>query len=149
MDACAGQAIVQFATELPTETDYAIKFFASQEAFADEAALYRDDGNNPLAGMLPVVRDIIDNLDGRFTDSVGDPLPPCIVMEKGESLNFWSRRNKGGLDHMTALQVCFAMLSCCALWLCASCGGDPPAVVWAQHASQPRFFFLSCVIQRN
>ena len=26
-------------------------------------------------------------------------------MEKGEALNIWSRRNKGGLDHMTALQV--------------------------------------------
>lgn len=102
---CAGQAIVQFAADVSTEAEYAIKFFATREAFADEAALYRDDVDNALGSMLPVVRDIVDNHDGRYTDAVGEPLPPCIVMEKGEALNIWSRRNKWGLDHMTALQV--------------------------------------------
>jgi hypothetical protein len=118
----AGQAIVQFATEVSTDAEFAIKFFATRQSFSDEAALYRDDSDNPLCSMLPAVRDIIDNLDGRFTDSVGDPLPPCIVMEKGESLNIWSRRNKGGLDHTTALQVDYILPSlpvfCCVLLCC-------------------------------
>jgi hypothetical protein len=109
----AGQAIVQFATEMHTEAEYAIKFFATREAFMDEAALYRDDKHNPLQSMLPAVRDIIDNREGRFTDAQGEALPPCIVMEKGEALNIWSRRNKGGLDHMTALQV--RLLNCAVL----------------------------------
>jgi hypothetical protein len=38
----AGQAVVQFATDIRTERDYAIKFFATREAFIDEAALYSD-----------------------------------------------------------------------------------------------------------
>ena len=101
---CAGQAVVQFATDIRTEREYAIKFFATRDAFIDEAALY-SDSQNPLNKLLPRVREICDNVDGRVTDASGEALPPCIIMEKGEALNIWSRRNKGGLDHMTALQV--------------------------------------------
>lgn len=95
---------MQFATDIRTEREYAIKFFATRDAFIDEAALY-SDSQNPLNKLLPRVREICDNVDGRVTDAVGEALPPCIIMEKGEALNIWSRRNKGGLDHMTALQV--------------------------------------------
>ena len=100
----AGQAVVQFATDVRTEREYAIKFFATRDAFIDEAALY-SDSQNPLSKLLPRVREICDNVDGRITDAAGEALPPCIIMEKGEALNIWSRRNKGGIDHMTALQV--------------------------------------------
>jgi hypothetical protein len=101
---CAGQAVVQFAKDARTERKYAIKFFAMREAFADEAAVY-EDASSPLARLLPRVHAILGNEDGSHSDSAGEPLPPCIIMECGESLNLWSRRNRGGLDHMTALQV--------------------------------------------
>jgi hypothetical protein len=105
----AGQAVTQFATDIRTEREFAIKFFATREAFLDETALYTDS-QVPLTH----VREICDNFDGRFTDATGKALPPCIVMEKGEALSIYSRRNKGGLDRMTALQV--LMCSCFDLY---------------------------------
>lgn len=39
------------------------------------------------------VRSIVDNENGEVVDPDGHPLPPCIVMERGESLDLWSRRN--------------------------------------------------------
>ena len=31
--------------------------------------------------------------EDRFVDPIGHALPPCIVMERGESLDLWSERN--------------------------------------------------------
>ena len=39
------------------------------------------------------VRNVVDNEDGELVDPGGHPLPPCIVMERGESLDLWSDRN--------------------------------------------------------
>ena len=33
------------------------------------------------------------------------PLPPCIVMEKGESLDKWVQRNNRDMDQFTCMQV--------------------------------------------
>lgn len=44
---------------------------------------------------------------GQLTDAHGDPLPPCIVMEKGESLDVWAATSGDGLDMVTGLQVLF------------------------------------------
>ena len=35
---------------------------------------------------------VVGNLDGEFTDPSGHSLPPCIVMERGESLDIWTQR---------------------------------------------------------
>lgn len=35
---------------------------------------------------------VVANLDEEFTDPSGHPLPPSIVMERGESLDIWSQR---------------------------------------------------------
>ena len=40
--------------------------------------------------MQPI--DVVDNLDGEFADPSGNALPPCIVMERGESLDIWLQR---------------------------------------------------------
>lgn len=32
-------------------------------------------------------------------------MPPCICMEKGESLDIWMRRTQDGVDMITGLQV--------------------------------------------
>eukprot|EP00892_Ulva_mutabilis_P004372 jgi/Ulvmu1/2306/UM013_0154.1 len=84
-----GQSVVQFAVGIANGVEYAIKLFASQSAFLAEADLYR---NPTLRAMLPEIRLITDNADGAFRDTRGHPLPPCIVMERGESLDQWSRR---------------------------------------------------------
>jgi hypothetical protein len=38
------------------------------------------------------VRNVEDNLDRSLVDANGNPLPPCIVMERGESLDLWVGR---------------------------------------------------------
>jgi hypothetical protein len=40
------------------------------------------------------VRNIVPNDDEGFVDASGYPLPPCIVMERGESLDVWAARAK-------------------------------------------------------
>jgi hypothetical protein len=108
---CAGQAIVQFAQDRRTKIEYAAKFFVSAVAFADEAALYTDP-DNPLGEFLPQLRNLVDNASGEMLDARGRPFPPCIVMEKGESLDVWRKRSRDGLDMVTGLQVCPAVVCC-------------------------------------
>ena len=38
------------------------------------------------------IRSIEANADGAHVDANGHPLPPCIVMERGESLDIWAAR---------------------------------------------------------
>lgn len=62
-------------------------------------------------------------LDGVLVDSKGRPLPPCIVMERAESLHDWSDRAKP--DLFTAMSVraavyaatCASTLWCRIAWI--------------------------------
>jgi hypothetical protein len=38
------------------------------------------------------VRNVEGNLGGEVVDASGNPLPPCIVMERGEALDLWVAR---------------------------------------------------------
>ena len=40
------------------------------------------------------VRNVGGNADESIKDPMGHPLPPCIVMERGESLDIWAERAK-------------------------------------------------------
>jgi hypothetical protein len=51
------------------------------------------------------LRNVEDNLQKAVVDACGNPLPPCIVMERGEALNFWVARARP--DRAQALSVCF------------------------------------------
>eukprot|EP00892_Ulva_mutabilis_P002879 jgi/Ulvmu1/12592/UM092_0022.1 len=86
-----GQAIVQTVRHELSSTDYVLKAFATSAAFRAEAALYLDEGQ-PLGAFLPCMRAILDNTDRRARDPHGHIMPPCIVMEKGESLDLWRER---------------------------------------------------------
>ena len=101
-----GQAVVQFGTEKLNGLEYALKFFISQNAFENEAAQYTD-ALSPLRQFVPKVRlqGIVSNVDGAFVDGNGRAMPPCIVMEKGASLDVWVQRNKRVMDQFTAMQV--------------------------------------------
>ena len=74
-----------------SSTDYVLKAFATSAAFKAEVALYRD-GDQPLGAFLPNMREILDTGGRQFRDPHGHIMPPCIVMEKGESLDFWRER---------------------------------------------------------
>lgn len=80
---CAGQALIQFAKRSRQREEFAIKFFLSRADYDAEVALYSTDC---LGTFLPTIHARVDNLDGSLCDANGNPLPPCIVMEQGESL---------------------------------------------------------------
>ena len=102
----AGQGVVQFATEKGnSELEFAIKLFVHTEAFCKEAALYQDT-SSPFHKLLPSCRSIVANEDGLFVDGRGCPMPPCIVVERGESLDLWAQRSTQGIDPFTCMQVC-------------------------------------------
>ena len=100
----AGQALVQIAEDRSTRIEYAMKFFLSRPAFEHELSLYMD-GTRPLGAFLPEVHSIVDPMETQFVDAAGVPLPPCIVMEKGESLDKWAASCSDGLDMVTGLQA--------------------------------------------
>ena len=52
---------------------------------------------------MPAVRMIEANAEGRVRSRSGWPFPPCIVIERGESLDKWAERLKP--DFPTILQV--------------------------------------------
>eukprot|EP00892_Ulva_mutabilis_P004417 jgi/Ulvmu1/2347/UM013_0195.1 len=88
---CGGQAVVQFARSVRDRGQYALKFFISRPSFDAESRFYTD---SPLGKLLPRLEGLCDNLDGAVQDAQGNPLPPFVIMERGESLDEWSRRRK-------------------------------------------------------
>lgn len=99
---------MQFARGWHDGEDYAIKFFTVREAFEREDALY---SNAVLRDMMPAVKFIEANADGAVCSASGWPFPPCIAIERGESLDKWAERLKP--DFPTILQVRVGNV-CCA-----------------------------------
>jgi hypothetical protein len=54
---------------------------------------------------LMQLRIVEDNVAKTVMDACGNPLPPCIVMERGEALDFWVARARP--DRASAISVCF------------------------------------------
>jgi hypothetical protein len=100
----AGQGVVQFVKGLTGNLDYAVKFFVSKQAFDEEGDFYN---KSPLATLLPKCLALCSNDDGTVTDAHGIPLPPMIIMERGEALDEWSRRAKP--DNFAAVAVCLPL----------------------------------------
>ena len=129
--------MVQFAEDREG-VPYALKFFLDREAFLTEARLYSSCGtplpgaavpeeglSTPAATSLNSEHTSVAGLGlpagaARFlprveavSDSERDPrgvlLPPCIVMEKGESLQEWCNRADPDLFASVAVRC-----ACCA-----------------------------------
>jgi hypothetical protein len=99
----AGQALVQVVEDTRTHTQFAVKFYLSLEAFEHEKALYLEP-KQPLGRFLPQLHAIVEP-EMAFLDAHGHLLPPCIIMEKGEALDLWSKSTGEGMDTVTGLQV--------------------------------------------
>jgi Protein kinase domain len=95
-----GQGVVQFARGVHDGEEYAIKFFTHRPAFFCEFELYQ---NPVLRSMMPAVTEIDANENGQTVSKSGWPIPPCIVIERGESLDMWAKRINP--DFTTILQV--------------------------------------------
>jgi hypothetical protein len=110
----AGQAVVQFAHGVNDGLDYALKFYLSKKAAIAEGELYKNEALGPL---LPNAETLCMNEEGEETDAHGVPLPPFLIMEKGEALDEWSQRAKP--DQFMAVAV--RMHACTACICCAWC----------------------------
>ena len=74
------------------------------------------------ARFLPRVEAVHDTTARELEDPCGHPLPPCIVMEKGESLHDWSDRTE--MDTFTALAVRLAgAAELCTMAILRLCAG--------------------------
>lgn len=82
----AEQAIVQLAHNALSGREVAVKVFATRTAFTAEAALLCNTAS-PLRGFMPALLALHDNPAGALQGAAGAPLPPCIVMDKGEPLD--------------------------------------------------------------
>jgi hypothetical protein len=102
---CAGQGVVQFAQAVGSSRAFMIRFCVIPSAFNVERMLYADPA---LKGSLPKVADICPNEDGAIVDARGHPLPPCIVMERGEALDEWAIRCEPEIA--VTIEVCGYML---------------------------------------
>lgn len=98
-----GQGVVQFARDASTQELYAIKFFTRRAGFERERALYDKPA---LRSMMPAVIDVVPNADGRYATPAGFVFPPCIVVEKGESLDEWATRIEPGFPTILNVRVC-------------------------------------------
>jgi hypothetical protein len=115
---CVGSSIVQFARTPADNRVWAIKYFLSPTAFENESVLYAAHYPE-LRSQLPIaaadqaaaLRRLVQSsgpvqrvgastkflprvelsvgLHGGLMDPKGMPLPPCVVMEKGENLLEW------------------------------------------------------------
>ena len=103
-DRCgAGQGVVAFAVGVDDRLEYAIKFFVVHSSYIAERQLYE---TKLLGALLPKIEDVYDPAmsPSRLLDRFGRKLPPCIVMERGESLNEWSRRAKPDVFQSVAVR---------------------------------------------
>ena len=97
--AVGGQGLVQFVRRTHGAEEFAIKFYTYRPAFERERALYNDTA---LQSMMPATREIVSNEDGAVA-AQGFAFPPCIVLERGESLETWALREDR--DFITTLQA--------------------------------------------
>lgn len=119
--------MVQFASSNTDQNQYALKFFLSAQDFVAEKKIYTE---SPLGDLLPRHEGLYDNSDSILMDAKGNKLPPCIVMERGESLDEWSRRRKP--DMWAAMPVRITLLMCpplIALVLLVGVNGGSQSVV--------------------
>ena len=85
---------------------------------------YSTDNGETIVLLSPQVRNMVGNEDEELVDPGGHPLPPCIVMEKGEALDLWSGRNAP--DRAQAFTVrLLALLPCDFFYL-----------IWAQRVDR-------------
>ena len=79
----AGRAVVQMVRSPLDDQLYAIKFFGSRAAFQDARRLHLHE---TLGRFMPAVIEFVANENDVFCDPFDHPMPPCVVMENGESL---------------------------------------------------------------
>ena len=86
-----GQGVVQIMRSMRSEDFVAVKFFMSRSAFDAEVELYQAA---ELRSIMPAIQMEVSNSKASERNSRGFPWPPCIVIEKGESLQEWKSKTQ-------------------------------------------------------
>lgn len=84
----------------PVCVQVAIKFYMDLGAFRRERELYME---SQLKAMMPATLAIEDNAGGACCTPYGYAFPPFVIIECGQSLDEWARRNEA--DFITIFQV--------------------------------------------
>ena len=79
----------------------AIKFYLDRRGFERERELYTE---SQLRAMMPATLAVEDNASGDCKTPYGYVFPPFVIIERGESLDEWSRDN-ANKDIVTIFQV--------------------------------------------
>jgi hypothetical protein len=74
--------------DIPLTFGTRVQFYTHREAFDSELELYSDP---TLQQLMPARHEVVPNGDGRTVSPSGFPFPPCIVLERGESLDEFAR----------------------------------------------------------
>lgn len=129
---------------MDTSRRFAVKFFLDHHTFYAEAALYAaffpelrtspeidaaarrvcimHEEHAPIGAtvnFVPRIEAVLDDSQGELVDARGSSLPPCIVMERGESLMEWAERTEPDLFTVLAVRAltytiaCFMLLAQC------------------------------------
>lgn len=99
---CAGQAVVQFAQDIDTRQTVAIKFFTRDADFAAEAAMYTRvlqeedrEAQGRFVRFVPRVEALRSSRGSARVEGVPrHALPPCLALERGNSLQDWVARTQ-------------------------------------------------------
>ena len=94
--------MVQIVANDETRAEYAVNFFLSEAAFAQDKALYHD-ASRPMGKFLPRLHSMHEQ--GQLKDKRRHALPSCIIMERGVALDVWVAEAGGRLDTVGCLQV--------------------------------------------
>eukprot|EP00892_Ulva_mutabilis_P002729 jgi/Ulvmu1/12457/UM009_0109.1 len=140
-----GQGIVQFAREESTGQECAVKFFTHRGAFERERELYHAPA---LRGQMPAVRHLEANERAALLMAPGWPFPPCIVVEKGESLDAWATHVRPSF--IVIWQVLADLLQrLSAMHACGWVHRDlkPGNVLWRPHEHQWTLIDFGCAAE--
>lgn len=110
-----GQGVVQFMRSALSGEAVAVKFFLSRSVFDQETVMYN---NEVLKSMMPTTREVVPNSDGACMSSRGYQWPPCIILEKGESLQEWAQGDEA--RYSTIMDVRSFFITCFVVLLVAS-----------------------------
>jgi hypothetical protein len=61
-----------------------VQFYTHEQAFSAEVQLYNDPA---LRALMPARHEVVANSDGSVRSPSGFRFPPCVVLERGESLD--------------------------------------------------------------
>jgi Lipopolysaccharide kinase (Kdo/WaaP) family len=150
-----GQGVVQFAQVVDSgaATDAAtggagavvIKFFTDENGYDRELGFY---AHPALRGMLPEVVASARNDDGTVMSSRGFVFPPCLIVEKGESLDEWAARVAP--DFPTSMCVlCHVAARLAQLHAAGFAHGDlkPANILWRPRANAWTLIDFGCTAE--